>query len=83
MQIGVHVCVLYSDRAHGKQFIKQFEDSCSKLENYMSSAEKKLVEEKGLIDLLVESEIFYDQQFMEAKIVANVSTLYISHVSYG
>ena len=44
----------------------------------MSSAEKKLVEEKGLIDLLVESEIFYDQQFMEAKIVANVSTLYIS-----
>ncbi|KAK3098614.1 hypothetical protein FSP39_021237 [Pinctada imbricata] len=59
------------DRAHGKQFIQQFEDSCAKLENYMNGAEKKMTEEKELIEMLTESEVFYDEQYREAKIVAN------------
>lgn len=59
------------DRAHGKQFSQQFEDSCSKLENYVSSAEQQIMEQKVMIEMLEQSEVFYDEQFKEARIVAN------------
>ncbi|XP_061193179.1 regulation of nuclear pre-mRNA domain-containing protein 2-like [Saccostrea echinata] len=59
------------DRAHGKQFSQQFEDSCSKLENYVSSAEQQIQEQKVMIELLEQSQVFYDEQYREARIVAN------------
>nr|XP_034326865.1 regulation of nuclear pre-mRNA domain-containing protein 2 [Crassostrea gigas] len=61
------------DRAHGKQFSQQFEDSCSKLENYVSSAEQQIMEQKVMIEMLEQSQVFYDEQYREARIVANVS----------
>lgn len=59
------------DRAHGKQFSQQFEDSCSKLENYVSSAEQQIMEQKVMIEMLEQSQVFYDEQYREARIVAN------------
>lgn len=67
----------WTDKAHGKQFSQQFEDSCSKLENYVSSAEQQIMEQKVMIEMLEQSQVFYDEQYREARIVANVSQFLI------
>ncbi|XP_076101709.1 uncharacterized protein LOC143071345 [Mytilus galloprovincialis] len=59
------------DKAHGNQFSKQFEESCNKLEDYVSSANKDLLEKAALIEMLETSQLFYEEQYKEAKIVAN------------
>lgn len=59
------------DKAHGNQFSKQFEESCSKLEDYVSSANKDIIEKGAMIELLETSQLFYEEQYKEAKIVAN------------
>jgi hypothetical protein len=63
----------FLDKAHGNQFSKQFEESCSKLEDYVSSANKDIIEKGAMIELLETSQLFYEEQYKEAKIVANVS----------
>ena len=67
--------VYISDRAGGKKFSEQFEDGANKLEDYVNSLKKEIEIRRKLIDLLKKSEIFYDAQFGEAKIVTNVSCL--------
>lgn len=62
-----------TDRAHGNEFSKQFEDSCVKLEDFVGSFEKGVHDRKTLITALEEGELFYQAQFGEARIVANVS----------
>ncbi|XP_038076989.1 proline-rich protein 36-like isoform X2 [Patiria miniata] len=59
------------DRAGGKRFSQQFEDSAVKLEDYVTSLTKEVELRRKLFDLLQKSEIFYEAQFGEAKIVAN------------
>ncbi|XP_022110340.1 regulation of nuclear pre-mRNA domain-containing protein 2-like [Acanthaster planci] len=59
------------DRAGGKRFSQQFEDSAIKLEDYVNSLTKEVELRRKLFDLLQKSEIFYEAQFGEAKIVAN------------
>ncbi|KAJ8304572.1 hypothetical protein KUTeg_018155 [Tegillarca granosa] len=59
------------DKAHGKQFSQQFEDSCFKLEDFVTSIEKEIEEQQSMIEVLEQSEMFYDEQYREAKIVAN------------
>lgn len=62
-----------SDRAHGKEFSQNFEDSCVKLEEYVHLVEQEIKDRAALIESLEETEVFYDAQYGEAKIVANVS----------
>ena len=61
------------DRSHGKEFCKQFEDSCIKIEDYVNTLEREILQRKAVLTMCENSEIFYDEQFKEAKIVANVS----------
>ena len=61
------------DRSHGKEFCKQFEDSCMKIEDYVNTLEREIIQRKAVLAMCENSEIFYDEQFKEAKIVANVS----------
>ena len=62
-----------ADRSHGKEFCKQFEDSCIKIEDYVNTLEREITQRKTVLMMCENSEIFYDEQFKEAKIVANVS----------
>ena len=64
---------LLTDKAHGKEFSIQFEESCVKLEEYVEILADEITERKTLIQLTEISEMFYDEQYREAKIVANVS----------
>lgn len=60
------------DRAQGEQFVRQFEASCVKLEEFVRAVEKEMKDRAALVELLEQSELFYDAQHGEAKIVANV-----------
>ena len=64
---------LLSDRRHSKEFSMQYEESCKRLEEYVSCLEKEIRDRSGLTVLLEQSELYYDAQFGEARIVANVS----------
>ena len=66
-----------ADRTHGRQYAQQIEDSHKSLEDYVNSLDKETRERMELLDMLEQSELFYDSQYGEAKIVANVCT-YIS-----
>ncbi|XP_041464248.1 protein piccolo-like [Lytechinus variegatus] len=59
------------DRAGGKLFSQQFEDAADRLEEFVVALEKEVNLRKQLVDLLEKSEIYYDAQMGEAKIVAN------------
>ena len=61
------------DRAHGKEFSQTFEESCLKLEDVLAMTEKQNVERQAMVEMLEQSELYYDAQYGEAKIVANVS----------
>ena len=65
--------IVLTDRAGGKRFSQQFEDSAIKLEGYVASLTKEVELRRKIFDLLEKSEIFYEAQYGEAKIVANVS----------
>ncbi len=64
---------LFADRSVGKDMSQQFEADCVKTEECVTMIDKELKERNGLIELLEQSELFYDAQYGEAKIVANVS----------
>ncbi|XP_005098576.1 regulation of nuclear pre-mRNA domain-containing protein 2 isoform X2 [Aplysia californica] len=59
------------DRAHGNDFSSHFEDSCMKLEDLVKRQAQHLEDQRALLDTLQTSETFYEEQYREAKIVAN------------
>lgn len=61
-----------SDRNHGKLYSQQVEDIHKNLTDFVSSVEREITDRQRMIELLEQSEIFYDVQYGEAKIVANV-----------
>ncbi|KAK7116386.1 regulation of nuclear pre-mRNA domain-containing protein 2-like isoform X2 [Littorina saxatilis] len=69
------------DRAHGNEFSTQFEESCLRLEDAVKGLEKKIGEQRDVLSQLTTSEYFYDQQYREAKIVANAYKNYGSRIN--
>ena len=70
------IWVYSTDRSHGKLYAQQVEEIHKNLEDYVKSFEREMTDRERMIELLEQSEIFYDVQYGEAKIVANVrSTL--------
>ncbi|XP_074651428.1 uncharacterized protein LOC141906116 isoform X2 [Tubulanus polymorphus] len=59
------------DRSHGYDFARQFEESCNKLEDYVKYLEKVAGDRESLLLMLDTSEMYYDAQYGEAKVVAN------------
>ena len=60
---------------HGTKHCNDFEDACSKLEDYVSSLARQIQLQKDVQERLIQSEVYYEHQYGEAKIVANVSKL--------
>ncbi|GIX72534.1 regulation of nuclear pre-mRNA domain-containing protein 2 [Caerostris darwini] len=59
------------DRVHGQQFKRDFDKNISQVEEYVDLKVREIKERNELILLLEQSEIYYDTQRGEAKIVAN------------
>ena len=68
-----------TDRSHGNDFSSHFEDSCMKLEDLVKRQTQQKQDQKSLLSTLQTSETFYEEQYREAKIVANVSIKYNCH----
>ncbi|KAG8186696.1 hypothetical protein JTE90_014768 [Oedothorax gibbosus] len=59
------------DRVHGQQFKHDFDKNLQNLEALIGTMQKEIDERNELILLLEQSEIYYDTQRGEAKVVAN------------
>ena len=55
----------------------EFENSCLKLEEYIKKLESQAKNRKQLVQLMEQSEIFYDAQFKDAEMVHNVSQIFL------
>lgn len=58
------------DKSHGEQFSKDFDEATKYIEAVVSSLEKEIAARHDLLDYLQNTEIFYETQKGEAKIVA-------------
>lgn len=79
----VTFCSLFSgpaDKAEGNKFAKDFEENSQKLQEFVGFLEKELKSGPPLIDALGNADIFYEMQYKEVKIVANVSVSSLLHL---
>lgn len=67
---GVH---LPADKTGGKKFSKEFEEASSKLEEFVNGLDKQVKNGPSLTEALENAGIFYEAQYKEVKVVANVS----------
>ena len=63
------------DKAGGKKFSKDFEEGSAKLQDFVSFLDKQVKTGPPLLEALGNADIFYEMQYKEVKIVANVSQL--------
>lgn len=70
---GVH---LPADKTGGKKFSKEFEEASSKLEEFVNGLDKQVKNGPSLTEALENAGIFYEAQYKEVKVVANVSVLF-------
>uniref|UniRef100_UPI00398EE16F regulation of nuclear pre-mRNA domain-containing protein 2-like isoform X2 n=1 Tax=Pristiophorus japonicus TaxID=55135 RepID=UPI00398EE16F len=69
------------DRAGGKRFSKDFEESSSKLEDFCAELEREVKKTPPLIEALENAEVFYEAQYKEVKIVANAYKTFANRVN--
>ncbi|CDR01579.1 unnamed protein product [Oncorhynchus mykiss] len=62
------------DKAGGKRHSKDFEDGSAKLKEFVAFLDRQIKGGPPLLDALGNADIFYEMQYKEVKIVANVSS---------
>lgn len=67
-----HLCPV-PDKAGGNKFVKDVEEGSVKLQEFVGFMEKELKAGPPLLEALGNADIFYEMQYKEVKIVANVS----------
>lgn len=63
-----------SDKAGGKRHSKDFEDGSAKLKEFVAFLDRQIKGGSPLLNALGNADIFYEMQYKEVKIVANVSS---------
>lgn len=63
----------YRDKAQCERFAADFATSRAKLCEFIGSLEGQSAERQRLVKMLQQAEVFYDAQYRDAKLVANVS----------
>ena len=63
----------FTDKAGGKKFSKDFEDGSTKLQDFVKFLDQQSKGGPPLLESLTNADIFYEMQYQEVKIVANVS----------
>ncbi len=64
---------IFIDKSKCANFKTEFENSCIKLEEFLNKLTKEAAQRKLLIELMEQSEIFYDAQFKDATTVYTVN----------
>ncbi|XP_019480802.1 PREDICTED: regulation of nuclear pre-mRNA domain-containing protein 2 [Hipposideros armiger] len=60
------------DKTGGKKFSKEFEEASAKLEEFVNGLDKQVKNGPSLTEALENAGIFYEAQYKEVKVVANV-----------
>lgn len=68
---------LPADKTGGKKFSKEFEEASSKLEEFVNGLDKQVKNGPSLTEALENAGIFYEAQYKEVKVVANVSVPFL------
>lgn len=77
---GAH---LPADKTGGKKFSKEFEEASSKLEEFVNGLDKQVKNGPSLTEALENAGIFYEAQYKEVKVVANVSVAFLDPPQVG
>lgn len=77
---GVH---LPADKTGGKKFSKEFEEASSKLEEFVNGLDKQVKNGPSLTEALENAGIFYEAQYKEVKVVANVSLSFLDPLRWN
>lgn len=72
-----HGVRLPADKTGGKKFSKEFEEASSKLEEFVNGLDKQVKNGPSLTEALENAGIFYEAQYKEVKVVANVSVPFL------
>lgn len=67
------ICLVLADKAGGKKFSKDFEEGSAQLQEFVKFFDKQNKILPQLMEALTNADIFYEMQYKEVKIVANVS----------
>ena len=65
--------MISADKAGGKRFSRDFEEGSAKLQDFVKFLDQESKGGSGLLEALGNADIFYEMQYQEVKIVANVS----------
>jgi hypothetical protein len=74
--INIETIKQYRDKQKCIKFSTEFDTSSSKLEEFLKKLKDEEAERDSLINLLKQSEIFYDAQFKDAKMVHNAYRIF-------
>lgn len=67
-----NLCSSLADKAGGKKFSRDFEEGSAQLQEFVKFFEKQSKIGPALLEALGNADIFYEMQYKEVKIVANV-----------
>jgi len=62
-----------TDRNQGIEYANNVAESCQRVRNFVTNLETEMKERTALIEMLQQSELYYDAQSSEANTVAMVS----------
>lgn len=65
--------MIVTDKAGGKKFSKDFEEGSAQLQEFVKFLDKESKIGPSVMEALSNADIFYEMQYKEVKIVANVS----------
>jgi len=66
---------LCADRNQGIEYAEELEAACRQIKNYVNNLETEMKERAALLELLEQSQLYYDAQSSEANMVAMVGYL--------
>jgi len=73
----IPACSVLTDKAGGKKFSKDFEEGSAQLQEFVKFFDKQSKTGPPVLEALNNADIFYEMQYNEVKIVANVSIRWI------
>lgn len=69
--------LMLTDKAGGKKFSKDFEEGSAQLQDFVKFLDRESKGMSPVLEAITNADIFYETQYKEVKIVANVSDWWI------
>lgn len=68
-----NVSVFCTDHSQGVEYAEELETACRQIKNFVNNLETEMKERAALVEMLEQSQLYYDAQSSEANMVAMVS----------